>query len=116
MFRPRNQLKPWTFLLLTCLAVLALPVDAAAQTVDERIQRGRQLLGEGQLEEALAELQQAIDESPDSAAALYFAGMALGRLSRFDESFDYPGRLVWLLEARALRSLASSQQEPGRGR
>ncbi len=87
MFRP-GEIKPRPLVLVACLA-LALPAAAAAQTVDERIQRGRQLLGEGQLEQALAELQQAIDESPDSAPALYFAGMALGRLSRFDQSFDY---------------------------
>ncbi len=75
--------------LLACLVILAVPVDAAAQTLDERLQRGQQLLQEGQFEQALAELQQVIDDSPNSAAALYYAGRALGRLQRFDESFDY---------------------------
>ena len=104
MLRNSRRCRAWVLralVLLACLAMLAVPVDAAAQTLDERLQRGQQLLQEGQFEQALAELQQAIDESPNSAPALYYASRALGRLQRFDESFDYLVR--------------ASESDPGNG-
>ena len=76
------------FALLVCLGLLVIPNDAMAQTLEERIQKGQQLLQEGQLEQALAELQQALEEAPESVEALYFAGLTLGGLRRFDEAFD----------------------------
>ena len=76
------------FALLVCLGLLVISSDAMAQTLEERIQKGRQLYQEGQLEQALAELQQALEEAPESVEALYFTGMTLGRLRRFDEAFD----------------------------
>jgi len=87
MTRP-YEIRLRAFALLSCLALLAIPSDAMAQTLEERIQKGQQLLQEGQLEQALAELQQVLEEAPEYVPALYFAGMTLGRLRRFDEAFD----------------------------
>ena len=104
MLKNLRECRAWVLralVLLAGLAMLAVPVDAAAQTLDERVQTGRQLLQEGQFEQALAELQQVIDEFPNSAPALYFAGRALGRLRRFDEAFDYLVR--------------ASESDPGNG-
>ena len=64
MTRP-YEIRLRAFAFLSCLTLLAIPSGAIAQTLEERIQKGQQLLQEGQLEQALAELQQALEEAPE---------------------------------------------------
>lgn len=77
--------------LLVCLSfVVAASGDAVSQSAQERLDRGmRLLLQENQPAEAFDELQKLIDDGPDLAPAYFYAGVALGRLERFDEAYGY---------------------------
>ena len=78
------------FVLIVSLSLIAVAEgEAASQSAQERLDRGMQLLQENQPGEAFEELQKLIDERPDLAPAFFYAGVALGRLERYDEAYDY---------------------------
>ncbi len=76
--------------LLVCLSfVVVANGEATSQSAQERLDRGMQLLQDNQPGEALEELQKLIDDGPDLAPAYFYAGVALGRLERYEEAYDY---------------------------
>lgn len=89
MTEQRNRVLHRCVLLGFMLAVAVANVEAASQSAQERLDRGKQLLQDNQPGEALEELQKLIEDGPDLAEAYFYAGVALGRLERFDEAYDY---------------------------
>jgi len=78
------------FVLIVSLSLIAVAEgEAASQSAQERLDRGMQLLQENQPSEAWEELQKLTDERPDLAPAFFYAGVALGRLERYNEAYDY---------------------------
>jgi tetratricopeptide (TPR) repeat protein len=73
-------------LLLAPAATGAVPPPGQTPDAQRAVQRGASLLQQGQAEEALKELDKAIEEAPAYAMAHYVRGFALGQLGREQEA------------------------------
>lgn len=91
---------PWvtvvTALALALTAAAAVAQDRDAERLQERFQKGLELLQEGQADEAREELEWVAERAPDHAGVHFYLASAYGSLQRFPDAYDHFARAAEL--------------------